>query len=114
MRSVTGVIWVTWATGVSRMIGATGVTLVTWVLGNRGGDRRRPEKERKEVEVRRKRYEDHHMRIIIYEDYHMILIFWQRTARVLGFQKMFGLFGLNHHILEKTCDVTPGTFRMKK
>ena len=68
------------------MMGATGVTLVTWVLGNRGGDRRRPEKERKEVEVRRKRYEDHHIRIK----------FWQRIARVIGFQKMYGLFGLNN------------------
>ena len=54
------------------------------------------------------------MRIIIYEDYHMILIFWQRTARVLGFQKMFGLFGLNHHILEKTCDVTPVTVEERR
>ena len=68
-------------------------------MGNGGGDRRRPEKERKEVEVRRKIYEDHHIRII----------FWQRIARVIGFQKMYGLFGLNRHILEKTYDVTPVT-----
>ena len=38
-----------------------------------------------------------------------MMIFWQRIARVIGFQKMYGLFGLNHHMLEKTCDVTPVT-----
>ena len=68
--------------------------------GNWGGKRRRPEKERKEVEVRRKIYEDHHMRII----------FWQQISRVIGFQKKHGLFGLNHHIIsKKMCDVTPVT-----
>ena len=30
----------------------------------------------------------------------MIITFWQRIARVIGFQKMFGLFGLNHRILD--------------
>ena len=39
------------------------------------------------------------------------LLFWQRLARVIGFQKMYGLFGLNNHIKKKTCDVTPVTKR---
>ena len=34
---------------------------------------------------------------------------WQRIARVIGSQKMYVLFGLNHHLLEKMCDVTPVT-----
>ena len=33
----------------------------------------------------------------------------QQMARVIGFQKMYGLFGQNHHILEKVWDVTPVT-----
>ena len=28
---------------------------------------------------------------------------------VIGFQKMYGLFSLNHNIIEKMCDVTPVT-----
>ena len=34
-----------------------------------------------------------------------MIIFWQRMARVIVFEKL----GLNHHILEKMCDVTPVT-----
>ena len=34
-----------------------------------------------------------------------IIIFWQRIAKVIGIQKMYGLSGLNHRILEKVCDV---------
>ena len=39
------------------------------------------------------------------------LLFWQRLAGVIGFQKMYGLCGLNHHIKKKMCDVTPVTKR---
>ena len=34
-------------------------------------------------------------------------LYW--IARVIGFQKMYGLFSLNHNIIEKMCDVTPVT-----
>ena len=36
----------------------------------------------------------------------MMIIFWHR---VIDFQKMNGLFCLNHHIQDKMCDVTPVT-----
>ena len=36
----------------------------------------------------------------------MMIILWHR---VIDFQKMNGLFCLNHHIQDKMCDVTPVT-----
>ena len=35
-------------------------------------------------------------------------------ARVIGFQKMYGLFSLNHNIIEKMCDVTPVTDKRRE
>ena len=35
------------------------------------------------------------------------VLYW--IARVIGFQKKYGLFSLNHNIIEKMCDVTPVT-----
>ena len=37
------------------------------------------------------------------------LLFSQRLAGVIGFQKMYGLCGLNHQTLANMCDVTPVT-----
>ena len=39
----------------------------------------------------------------------MMIIFWQQIVKMIGFQQMYGLFGQNHHILEKMWDVTPVT-----
>ena len=38
-----------------------------------------------------------------------MIIVWQRIARVIGFQRIYGLLGLNHHISEKMCVVAPLT-----
>ena len=63
----------------------------------------REKEEKKQIKARGKIYDD--MMIIT------IVIFWQREAKVIGIQKMYGLFGLNNHIKKKTCDVTPVTKR---
>ena len=39
------------------------------------------------------------------------VLFWQWIAIVIGFRKMYGLCGLNHHIKKKMFDVTPVTKR---
>ena len=56
----------------------------------------REKEEKKQIKARGKIYDD--MVIIT------IVIFWQREAKVIGIQKMYGLFGLNHRILEKMCE----------
>ena len=38
-----------------------------------------------------------------------MIISWQRLARVISVHKMYDLFVLHHHTLEKMCDVTPVT-----
>ena len=74
---MTGLTWVTEMTEMTGATGLSGVTQVTqvlagvtWVLGNRNDVKKRPEKKRKERYVRRKRYDDCHIRLDICHNHH--------------------------------------------
>ena len=79
------------STGLSRR--ATRVTRDIWSMVEK--------KDRKEGNL------DEKEKTWWYDDRHIMIISWQRWARVLSFYKMYSLFILNHHTLEKMCDVTP-------
>ena len=42
----------------------------------------------------------------IYDDHHMIIWWWWHIARIISSHKIYGLYGLKHHIVEIRGDVT--------
>ena len=52
-----------------------------------------------------------------YEDHHMIIIWWSgrwHVARIISSQKIYGLYGLKHHIVERRGDVTDEQLNEKR